>query len=298
MIDFLRFKTASIHGLSDAQDHSITENVLVPDSPMREVMTKGCWKLKKGKDTCIVEGSLHNYYENDLQGTGLANTTDFSYNKIAKALENLSKTQGIDLYEAQPTNLEFGYNIEVKGSVSDYLNSIVSYKEKAPSKSLFNSNSEFKSFKMHEYEVKCYNKGLHKKKEYSRLNLPVPQNLLRLEVRFYSDLLRRLKIDSIADLAHKGILEKLHGDYVGKICALQVIDNPIIPPDTCELKPEKYFKVQMPLYWSMRREIGLDPSTISKEKKRVEKALMKCCSKKKAHMLKKIDYKHKALMNG
>lgn len=299
MIDFIRFKTASIRGFSDAQEHSITENVLNPDSPVKEMMTKDCWKLKKGKDSCIVEGSLHNYYENDLLGSGLANTTDFSFSKIDQALENLSKTQEIDLYEAKPTCLEFGYNIEVNGSVRDYLDSIVLFDEKAPTKSQFNSKGEFKSFRMSEYEVKCYNKGLHKKKEYEQLGMEAPDNLLRVEVRYYSDQLRkRLKIESVGDLANKEVLEMLHDDFVSKVIKLQVVDDPIKVPEDCELSTEKYYRVQKPEYWSMRRGLDLDSSTVSKEKKLVKEVLRKCCSKKKGFLLRNIDLKHKALMNG
>lgn len=298
MIDFIRFRTSSIEGLSEAQEHFITENAINHDFIPLEKMSKGCWKLKKRKEYCEVEGSLHNFYENDVLGSSLGNSTDFTLSMVTKALENLSETQNIDLYEAKPTNLEFGYNLELNSSVRDYLDSFTLYKEKAPYKCKYNRSEEFKSFKMSEYEVKCYNKGLHKRKEYEERGLAVPDNLLRMEVRYYSNQLRkRLKIESLGELAHKEVLEKLHEDFMDKILGLQVIDAPLYYPESIGLSIAKFYQVQQHQYWNMRRNKGLDPSTISKEKKKVDYSLKKCCSKKKGFLLSGLREKHLELMN-
>lgn len=151
-----------------------------------------------------IKGSVHKFH------SGGANYTDFDLNALKTAINRLNSIFGFDLYDSIIHSVEFGVNIRLPFSCSDTIENILSYKGKSPIKKRFEGNGQLFKFKLSQYVVKAYNKGL----QYSKngFDLPDKDDLMRFEIhvdkmQYLTD--KDIKIETLPDLLEIDNLTKL-----------------------------------------------------------------------------------------
>lgn len=151
-----------------------------------------------------IKGSIHKFH------SGGANYTDFDSTALKTAINRLNSIFGFDLYDSIIHSVEFGANIRLPFSCSNTIENILSYKGKSPIKKRFEGNGQLFKFKLSQYVVKAYNKGL----QYSKNGFDLPDNddLMRFEIhvdkmQYLTD--KDIKIETLSDLLEIDNLTKL-----------------------------------------------------------------------------------------
>lgn len=154
-----------------------------------------------------LQGSIHKYCSSGV------NHTDFDLNALKTALISLKTKFNIDIELTALHSLEFGVNIRVPFSCSRILKNLLSYKGIAPTEDQYNGKGQMTKFRLSQYTVKVYNKGLQYYK--NGLLSENTDDLLRFEIH----------IDRMAYIHKKGInvrtlADLLNPDYHIKLGAL------------------------------------------------------------------------------
>jgi hypothetical protein len=121
-------------------------------------------------------GSLHKYYNE-----GYHNYDDFSLTYLRSVVEDLHERFGIDPFNANLNNVEFGVNLEVPFNPDDFIDHLVTHNY-----SQFNlekeKNKNYAQVSYSQFIIKIYNKGLQ---------FSLDKNVLRFEVK----IVRMAKLD-------------------------------------------------------------------------------------------------------
>jgi hypothetical protein len=113
-----------------------------------------------------IRGSLHKFYNE-----GLHNYDDFTMTKLNDTIIHLRDNFNIDPLVATIHEIEFGFNVILPYSPTDFVDNILSYKGKS-----FNSqyDGNYKECELHQLLLKFYNKGLQYHQQ---------ENILRAELK-------------------------------------------------------------------------------------------------------------------
>lgn len=162
----------------------------------------------------VVTGSLHKYKNN-----GVHNHDDFYYDELTAVLKDVSNVFNIQLADTQLSNIEFGVNLNMEISPSNYIDRIIILLANSPVQKSPITQNDCKGFQKgirfdaSEYSLKIYNKS----KQYN-----LAANILRIEFKTYrlryieksgirtlADLLNKEKLSCLSELYLLGIYKKL-----------------------------------------------------------------------------------------
>ncbi|MNQ46350.1 hypothetical protein D3C85_601630 [compost metagenome] len=208
------------------------------------------------KNQATILGSIHKY-NNIMEDKGNQNYNDFSFCKIQKIVQELTKKYKIE-NDTSITNLEFGFNLAVDKDPKLIIDTnLLMNNYKSPNKNLkFLGRGNYKEFQLSDYCIKIYDK----RKQY-RLN----SNVLRVELKITRKrFLQKLDIYSLEDLMYNWTYVKLFEEFIAKFEGLIIVDE-----FDADLVPEKDYnkliKYTNPNYWIGIK--GKSPKVISRLKK-------------------------------
>lgn len=141
-----------------------------------------------------ITGSLHKLYNNGK------NDNDFTFTELADTIAYLIQTFGESIMNFKILRLEYGVNIDTPIPASELINQTIIYKTKRANVLNYN-NGLMKCFRLTQYEVKIYDKGLQTNAGY---------NKLRFEIKILnSQYLKATKIRTLKDLLKIEVWNKL-----------------------------------------------------------------------------------------
>lgn len=225
MIDNIRFKVIDKNlfekFLEDSQTINLETSVNIFTGELNNYPKKGNdenIEVKISQTMAFMCGSLHKYNNTVFLNEQNHNYNDFYYSQVVNTINHLSNKFQLNA-NTSVTNLEFGFNLEVKNDpkqIIDY--NILMYKLKNHSRDLkYNGKGDFKEFKKSDYSIKIYNKS----KQY-KLN----QNILRVEIKIIKKrMLHKLGIYSIEDLLCPKIFKNLYEFLFREFNEVLIIDE-------------------------------------------------------------------------
>lgn len=143
-----------------------------------------------------ITGSLHKFANN-----GEHNYDSFTYQRLVHTIEEVAA--GLEILPGclNLHNVEFGININLDTSPSNFLDSILNYRFKLPDIRTFGGKGKLKEWQQQNYIVKVYDK----KKQYRLYT-----NVLRFEVKTIAMIhLKSINIRTLADLLDVEKLKRL-----------------------------------------------------------------------------------------
>jgi hypothetical protein len=192
-----------------------------------------------------LKGSIHKYWNN---GT---NYNDFDLHSLKKALFDLFNKLDIDIQETRIHSIEFGVNINIPYSCSNFLKDIISFKGKQPLNYNYKNKGHMIKFEFEQFIIKVYNKGL----QYfnNGFLLTNDDNLLRFEIHVNTmQYLTKKGIDisNVSDLFDISILRLLgtllNNVFIDIVCYDTDIDLKSYKPKDKEF----ILNCKNPKYWS------------------------------------------------
>lgn len=152
--------------------------------------------------TAYIKGSIHSFMQN---GT---NVHDFGLNDLRMAILKLCEELKINIYKTKIHGLEFGVNLQVPFSCSQFLDGLIYYKNTPPTIDKYKGNGYLKRFKQSQYTIKTYDKSL----QYRSKGVDVKNDTLRIEIKVTTMdylLKKGIKINTINDLTNTTYLNQL-----------------------------------------------------------------------------------------
>ena len=193
--------------------------------------------------SATIKGSLHKYF-NIISGEGNQNYDDFSYAQFQFALNHLCETLSIDKEETKITNLEFGFNIEIKQSPKSIIdNQVLMYDYLDHNKNHnYRGKGSYKEFVKTDYSIKIYDKS----KQYRISH----KNILRIELKMInSRYIQRMGIFNLNQLG-KGAFKALFNVFLSHFNKLMIIDS-LDAPQGIRIDQIVLFQgCTSPNYWS------------------------------------------------
>jgi hypothetical protein len=209
-----------------------------------------------------LKGSIHKYWNN---GT---NYNDFDLHSLKKALFDLFNKLDIDIQETRIHSIEFGVNINIPYSCSNFLKDIISFKGKQPLNYNYKNKGHMIKFEFEQFIIKVYNKGL----QYfnNGFLLTNDDNLLRFEIHVNTmQYLTKKGIDisNVSDLFDISILRLLgtllNNVFIDIVCYDTDIDLKSYKPKDKEF----ILNCKNPKYWSEIKDRKKDKELIRTKNK-------------------------------
>jgi len=141
----------------------------------------------------IISGSIHEYW-ND----GKHNYNDFTLQDFIKAVDELSITVGIDLWDLRLFKIEVGVNIKPPITSKEILHNTFMHKKLEFKWASITGEGAYYHCKHKEYHIKLYDKA----KQHN-----LPYELLRYEIYITSEMLKKHRIYKVADVLIKENIE-------------------------------------------------------------------------------------------
>ncbi|MBV7441094.1 hypothetical protein KRX57_06640 [Weeksellaceae bacterium TAE3-ERU29] len=169
------------------------------------------------KHTAYIESSLHKYY-NLAKTQENINYNNFTFCQAIESLERFRKTfKSYDFSDTKITSLEFGFNIKMESSVKEIIEkNFLLYKFRPHY--VYENKKDFimKKFKSGNYLFKIYDKGRQNNLDYE---------LIRIEIKYNSKELKKLKIIDYYDLYEPEKVKNLFNDFKEKFEHFIIVDT-------------------------------------------------------------------------
>jgi hypothetical protein len=130
-------------------------------------------KNRVGRNTLLIDGSLHKYFNG-----GLHNADDFNYNNFLDVLNDLTQRFRLDPSLCRLQNIEFGVNIVPLGRSSQILKGLLVHKM-VPFKRISLNNADYYQALHQQFIVKVYDKAIQYPKYTEHHG-----SLLRIELKY------------------------------------------------------------------------------------------------------------------
>lgn len=250
MIDFVKIIVEDFNG-----------NVLKDDSPLtglfHKVYNEDTGELMKSSiaifndlkfvvfdnGTTVLKGSLHKFSNN-----GLHNHDDFTYSRLVKTLNMLSKNFGLSLDKCKLQNLEVGLNIDPLIDTGKLLDNIIMHKRKE-FKDVYVKGGDYRQAEHTAYYLKAYDKALQHQ---------LSENIFRWEIKMMrNELIKKQGIQNISDLLIKNNLKRLLKDLISKWKETLVLDSTIQINDLTGIEFTKLQSWRYTDYWIRLRKYNV-----------------------------------------
>lgn len=205
---------------------------------------------RSNKKVLICKGSIHAYYHG-------SNHTDFNFNDLCNALDQLAEETGLKLDECKIDYLEFGVNIKTELKPSDYYEEFILYRNEKFDRINYPDATSKKPLKGVQCAktnmiIKCYDKGNQKNLPYHLLRFEIKTKIMRF-IRRKTGINRTLVL---SDLKNKAIYQPLRETLVkvhDDILKVKAIDASRLNDSDKELMNVGRF----PMFWiTLKREKG------------------------------------------
>jgi hypothetical protein len=201
----------------------------------------------------LIKGSIHKFHNG-----GLYNHNDFNLRDFYSAVQDLSSLLQVDLWQCRLDALEVGVNITPVVSTTEFLANTYMHGRKPFKNVSLGERGDYRQAAYQDYWVKIYDKG-------AQYNLP--NQLMRFELKFRSDELRRKSLKYVSDLKQMEVIDRL-----GELLAMKFDQNVFIEPSLSEdILPlklrEKILPMKNPRYWY---DLAANPSSKNIYRQRVD----------------------------
>ena len=217
MIDLFNSRTTE-RGLSNCENMKL--NINTGELKGNLYGNEGNIKLNQSEAHTIFSGSIHKFFNDNILENNKGNSNDYNYDQLCSSIDILDSKLKINFKESKLTQLEFGYNLTISKAynISHIINSIKSHKELVPTSEYSNKKRHSKFFKRDLHTIKIYDKS----RQYKLSN-----QILRVENKMSSKVLKSFGIYTINDLKDKSKLELLHFELMKRFDELVIVDFPI-----------------------------------------------------------------------
>lgn len=249
MIDFTSIKTDRNSVLSHIKNTNVIDlfhSKRITDNNFISEIRKGNYynfNVKITKNYSYLSGSFHqlfNMYSEDERH----NHNDFSYCDFEETLDQFCNDLNVNKYEAKPTQLEFGLNIETSINPQDLVDYfILMYGYKAPNRDTkFEGKGDFIEFEKTDYNIKIYNKS----KQFGITD----KYILRVELKIKRSryLENHFEIFNLSDIDRLRF-EMLFKDLLSKFEDLLIVDHLYLVNPDCSTDLEIFKNGTNPNHW-------------------------------------------------
>ena len=193
---------------------------------------------------CEITGSFHHFWN---KGT---NWNDFHFKDLLTSIIDLCNFLQVNPYSMTIRNLEFGVNVRPELNASEVLKNVVCYKNRESIKAI-EDGKYFTEYKLDDYYLKLYDKGLQARKLWG---IDVG-NVLRFEIKAMNrGYINDARIKTLADLLKIENLQVL-GKKINKVFKEVVFDDNTINPDTLPPHDQRnYLRMNNPRNWTNNRK--------------------------------------------
>ncbi len=202
----------------------------------------------------IVTNSLHKLIKGN-------NYSDFRFNELISAVNEIEKITGIPASEFKIRKLEFAVNITVPIQATDYLSKFSDYKGREFDKMRDNKLWYGIKYIFTEYSLKIYDKSKQVK---IADRIDINQNILRFEV-VYNCQRKLTAIDNLSDLKDVKKISVLFNQFISMIKRINCIGN----EDFTNFKNsdrERYFAGKNPEYWKSLKSHNINTYKTNKKR--------------------------------
>lgn len=269
MVDYVKIEIpSSLIPLLESNDH-LDFFVKVKDSTgeihsKKEANYKGMKFIIYGNDFCLLQGSLHKYF-ND----GIHNFNDFTLKDLNSVIKDIKTRFGICIGNFTIRNIEFGVNIKPEISSENFMQGLISSGNKSFTSIETNtSNCDYKQIIKQRFIIKVYDKG----KQYRPIS-PNLKELIRFELKFRKMIdLNEIGFRSLFDLKHSSVRDKILHKLKRAWQSIILFDYDLNLSGISDyIKDIKLNQWSNPNYW-----ILLDPKNRNKQKVLFTKFIESC----------------------
>jgi len=248
MIDYVKMSThiRDVEGYKKESQMLFTQNVETRTgeitSPFSRAKLDNMDIFLSDKGYFEIKGSIHKYFNG-----GSHNHNDFSTRNFYSAIQRLSKLLQIDLWQCKLDALEVGVNITPAICTTEFLNCTYMHRRKPFKNVSMGEGGDYRQAEYKDYWVKIYDKG-------AQYNLA--KQLLRFELKYRADELRRMNLNHMCDLRKIEVIDML-GELLSHKFDQIVFLEPTLIEDHLPLRyREKLLLWKNPRYWN---DLAINP---------------------------------------